>query len=65
MYNFTYTTLSRTYTRQEWNVNRMQYIEEARKDARAQAPAKVLLYVREAPRRKGVLMVTVKSSPPG
>jgi hypothetical protein len=53
-----YRILKRIYTRGEWNVNRMAYIEEARKDARDITPGKVELYVKE-PRQKPIKMVTV------
>ncbi len=56
-----YRVLKRTYTRDEWNVNRMQYIEEARNEARSIMPGRVELYVREATRQKAVLHVTIKA----
>jgi len=60
-----YTTLQSTYNREEWNTNRMNYIQEARTDARAQAPCKVLLRVKDSPRQRAVIVATIIASPPG
>lgn len=54
-----YVIHQRTYTRKEWNVNRMRYITEARELVDANPPAKVLLYVKDDSRARAILMVTV------
>ncbi len=56
-----YRVLKRTYTREEWNVNRMQYIDEARIEARQIMPGRIELYVKETSRQKPVRMYTIKA----
>lgn len=56
-----YRVLKRTYDRQDWNENRMRYIDEARNEARTIRPGRVELYVREEKRHKPVKMVVIKA----
>ena len=55
------TTHQRTYTREEWNANRMQYIEEARTLARETRPSKVLLRVKDSPKGYAKIEVTIRA----
>jgi hypothetical protein len=59
--NLDYRVLKRTYTREEWNANRMNYIEEARLEAEQIRPGRIELYVKESKRQKGVKMVVIKA----
>jgi hypothetical protein len=54
-----YRVVKHIYTREEWNVNRMQYIEESRAIARDIKPGRVELYVKESTRQKPIKMVTI------